>query len=199
MRSIFTKLNFNYKPLIKTQNEWNYEFKSGRWKYLESIEEQARYSIILGYLEFFFDGTATLLDLGCGQGALFDSIRNCKYSYYLGIDISDEAIHQASTKINTKSRFICTSIETYQPEQIFDLIVFNESLYYLSDPISILLKYNKHLSDNGLIVVSMWDNKKRNNRLWKNIDKLYNTIDYTTVENCQKKLKWHIKLLSIAK
>jgi 2-polyprenyl-3-methyl-5-hydroxy-6-metoxy-1,4-benzoquinol methylase len=94
----------------------------------------------------------SLLDVGCGEGALADYLNEEQKKNYVGIDLSKEAVRIAKEKRGFN--FIQASAETYTPlpGQSFDLIVFNEMLYY-TDHVEILKRYEKFLSKKGVFLV----------------------------------------------
>ena len=66
-----------------------------------------------------------------------------------------------------------------RPKSGFDVIVFNQSLYYLTDPAGILKKYRTLLTPGGRIIVSMVDNA-RTRSVWRLIDPVFGTEDAMT-------------------
>src|ERR1039458_2921005 len=80
-----------------TENEWESTYEGGKWDYLNQLKELAHYSVIIGYINYFKHNGA-VLDVGGGEGILFDRMRSCSYSRYVGIDISQIAIGHASKK-----------------------------------------------------------------------------------------------------
>ncbi len=121
---------------IPTSKEvWEKQYSKGQWDYLYQLEELAHYSIILGYIRNLKTG-GSILDIGCGKGILQERLALYGYSKYVGIDISDNAIRQASCKANDKTTFIASDATRYSPTEAFDAIVFNEVLYYFDDPLN---------------------------------------------------------------
>ena len=53
----------------RTQADWDEEYSSGELSYYEGLPELSRFSLIIGYLDFF-EGCSSVLDVGCGTGAL---------------------------------------------------------------------------------------------------------------------------------
>ncbi|MBK6914256.1 MAG: methyltransferase domain-containing protein [Ignavibacteriales bacterium] len=86
-------------------------------------------------------------------------------------------------------------ISSYEPDQRFDMIVFNESLYYFDKPIEVIKKYKNFLSKDGKIIISMWDNKERNNKLWKDVDRSFKVVDDLRLQKIQRKSSWVIKVI----
>ena len=82
----------------------------------------------------------SLLDVGCGEGLI---LRFCDREWlvnYTGLDISQTALDRIKTLLPT-DRLICSPLEEFSTDQRFDVILFNEVLYYMSDPKSHLKKF----------------------------------------------------------
>ncbi len=121
---------------------------------LREIGELCRYSIILGYCRHL-KPDAVILDICCGDGFLCDFLSVINYKRYIGIDISREAIRQALLRQNKRACFIKTEASNYIPESQFDIIIFNECLYYFNDPLSIVKRYERYLKSGGYFIISM--------------------------------------------
>lgn len=194
-RNAFRKLTgetIPFKAYKIKRSFWEERFKEGKWNFIREIEEFARYSIILGYIQFL-QGTESILDVGCGEGILCERLCEEMYTRYVGIDFSSVAIDRVSVQKNDKNRFYVAKIEEFITHEKFDIIIFNECLYYFEDPISILQRYEDFLSENGMFIVSMHqiDNHQK---LWEKIDKNYFINDSVSVTN-KKGVCWTIKVL----
>ena len=75
----------------------------------------------------------------------------------------------------------------------FDVIVFNESIYYLHDLMSGLARYEPFLADDGVILISM-HGKERNDALWAQVDARYRQLDAVTLTN-HRGIRWTTKAL----
>ncbi len=174
-RFVRTKL-IPYKPFVRKVNEWDSEYKSGKWDYLYDKPEQARYNLLISYITHFFGNNASILDLGCGIGILRKKLNN-NYSHYCGVDISNEAIKVAQEFTDSKTEFHTADILDFVPSMKYDCILFNESIYYFDKPLDLIKKYIPYLTDEGMIIISMWDNEERNNKLWDTFDSLLHKVD----------------------
>ena len=99
MRSGYKSINKEQLKLRKvTKWQWNREFKSGKWDYLDSNPvERIRHSIISIFFSHYFP-KGSILDVGCGFGTLTDFLSEKQKSRYLGIDISSTVIKKAKQK-----------------------------------------------------------------------------------------------------
>jgi 2-polyprenyl-3-methyl-5-hydroxy-6-metoxy-1,4-benzoquinol methylase len=146
-----------YKYVHTPGARWDTEYSSGHWDFLRQRKEFARYSIIAGYHHCFKPG-GSILDIGCGDGILNERLVPQLYSYYLGIDLSEQAIDRAKALCgDSNNEFLVANMEQYGPDRSFDVIVFNECLYYVGDPVGIVQKYEGYLEDQGIIIISMYD------------------------------------------
>lgn len=173
---------FAYTPQQTQRSSWDAEYAGGHWDYLRNTSEIARYGIITGYCHSYSSG-GSLLDHGCGQGILHDHLDPNNFDGYVGVDLSRDAISKASHRpISVPSRFSVGDVETYEPEQVFDVIVFNEMLYYLSDPAAVVQRYRSFLSPSGVFVISMFDMLK-SRKVWQALDRNHRLMESSRAVN----------------
>lgn len=113
-------------------------------------------------------GAGSILDLGCAGGTLALCLDR-GFVTYSGVDISDYAIAKAREElaeavlpVNLACGFEAASVEAYQPQRQYDVIVFNEVMYYLdlAAVSATLRRYADHLAPGGVIVVSLKDHEQ---------------------------------------
>jgi len=133
------------------------EYARGRWDYLRSLDEMSRYAVIVGYCRYGGD-VSSVLDLGCGSGVLCGWLRPLGPIDYVGVDLSNVAIDTARRDwTDGSTNFIVMDIATYIPDRKFDIIIFNEVLYYFDQPGDILGRFEGFLNENGRFIISLWD------------------------------------------
>jgi 2-polyprenyl-3-methyl-5-hydroxy-6-metoxy-1,4-benzoquinol methylase len=126
----------------------------GRYDNLESGEE-GRYVLVAGYLQRLGrDRKAAVLDVGCGPGILQPYLAVHGYGRYLGVDFAPDSVATARTRSDEKTGFEVADAAVYQPQGTYDLITFNEMLYFIDDPVTCVRRYMRHLEPGGLVVVS---------------------------------------------
>lgn len=181
-----------YKPQQTTRINWDAEYAGGHWDYLRSSGEIARYGVIASFCHCYTQGGA-LLDHGCGEGILRRHLNLDFFNGYTGIDLSLDAIAKAGHHHGgERTRFLVGDVETYQPEQTFDVIVFNEMLYYLQDPGSVLQRQRSFLSPNGVFVVSMFDMIKAR-KIWQVLNQQHQLLESSRAVN-QGGHSWTIRV-----
>jgi 2-polyprenyl-3-methyl-5-hydroxy-6-metoxy-1,4-benzoquinol methylase len=148
---------FNARP------DWDATFRNGQWDHLSSLGELPRYALIAGYIrKFKRDGA--VLDAGCGHGILFDYLDDRSIAYS-GFDVSQAAIAEARQRAPGARLAVC-SVEDYRTDRTvtFDVIVFNEVLPYVEDPLGTLDRFISILNPGGFVIVSLYQNKDQRAR-----------------------------------
>ena len=112
--------------------------------------ERERYQAI-GQINVALPAHSSLLDVGCGVGTMADHLPALDYT---GVDVSHKALAIARTR--HPGTFICSDAEGFHSDRKFDVILFNETLYYLEDPLKQLARYREFLSEGGPMIVSIW-------------------------------------------
>ena len=177
----------------QSKEAWDQEYAGGHWKGLESMQELGHYSAIAGYADF--SEAKAILDVGCGHGVLARRLTRLGYQNYLGIDLSAEAIKEASSlNQDPRSTFAAADAWQFETEQAFDLIIFNECLYYLGEPRKIMRKYSKFLAPNGKFIVSMFG-VPANLAIWHELQQELRVMDSVSVRHGSG-YRWTVKLLS---
>ena len=175
---------------------WDREYASAFWSYLRGLEQMPRYAIIEGW-RYRLKPTGRLLDLGCGEGVLLEQIHGPAPVDYTGVDFSQVAIDVAVTKTREASiqRFVCADLVTFEPPPgaTFDIIVFNEVLYYLNDPIAAVRRYRRALAPGGLMIVSIFHD---NVGTWKAVNAFLadQRLQTTLLHDVSSGKRWHLGL-----
>lgn len=189
MKAFIKKLLGNH--LVKvSKNRWDEEYEKGSWSFLYSLDELGHYSIIHGLIQYF-DKYENILDVGCGEGVLYEKINASKCKKYFGIDISEAAIQKATDKGHPHANYIACSVDEFITHEKFDAIVFNEVLYYLDNPLEVIKRYEKLLLPNGIIIISMHVNNG-SNIVWNKLSKEISFLEETTISN-KKGTQWVCK------
>jgi SAM-dependent methyltransferase len=133
---------------------WNRDYSAGNWRKVADISELGRHALIVGYVSRLAS-KPRILDVGCGEGILRSYFDAITFTSYLGTDISEVAVQQALAKKFRNSNFLVADFETAEPPGAFDVVIFNESIYYAHDPDMVFRRYWNALPQGGMIVVSI--------------------------------------------
>jgi len=125
---------------------------------------ELRHQVIAVMLQLLGPRPRRVLDIGCAFGDLADALDPSGLEAYLGVDLSDRAISEAerrpaSTASAASRRFLSADLRAFAPgaDERFDVIVFNEVLYYLKvdEAIGQVDRYGRWLAPGGVFCVSM--------------------------------------------
>lgn len=189
-----------YRFLVPSKSEslqfsaqqWNDEYQGKKWDYLEHINELGRYSAITGYISHL-KPNASILEVGCGTGLLFNRLKHLPYERYKGIDISESAIKKAAEYSDEKTAFVACDGASHIDESKYDVIVFNEALYYFDDCLKVLNHYLKCLNPGGFFIISMvvGDISQLH---WGKIGTDFNVVDGVQIIN-QRGITWNCRVV----
>lgn len=188
---------FQRKVLRTDRSRWNYQYERGSWDGLEKLDELPRFSIIAGLVQFLKPNNPSILEIGCGEGVLAQRIGRNYYSSYIGTDVADTAIQRANDRFgDDKTVFEAVDMNDYQTDQTFDVIIFNESLYYLRPMAEKLVEqYVPMLKPGGILIISLNTGPHADGKAkWEIIDTLFDTVDKTLVETAKN--GWIVKALT---
>lgn len=185
--------------ILQDKEKWEQQYRSGRWSYLAGSEEFARYAIIAAHACRGGREGLRVLDVGCGEGVLLKHFDLAKIAKYTGLDLAQSALDKIELR-RESDRFVCSSIEEFTPDDRWDVIIFNEVLYYTADPIAQIQRFEKALLPGGILIVSIFKKTRfwaYNNRCARAVEKYFAGGNYTIVDAVELskiygKLRWQI-------
>jgi 2-polyprenyl-3-methyl-5-hydroxy-6-metoxy-1,4-benzoquinol methylase len=175
--------------LLQSAQTWEAQYAAGRWDFLAELSELARFSVLAGYICLLKPG-GKVLDTGCGQGVLLRRLPRSCYSRYVGIDVSGSAISVAQEQGNERSTFLAADCEEYSPAEHFDVIVFNEVLCCLRDPLRTVERYTRSLNPGGLLLVSLCTAARGSATILSRLKLAYATVDEVRIVHGGRKVSW---------
>jgi SAM-dependent methyltransferase len=164
---------------------WDGLYRDGRMKFLSDLSELGYYSVLVGNLARLKPRGA-ILDVGCGEGLQFERFRPYGYSRCVGLDLSAAAIAGLARFEDESTHFLAADAETYAPEESFDAIVSNESLYYFHRPMAAVHRYARCLRPGGILVVSIFAASPRERSIMDLLRERLAVIDETQVTQREK-------------
>ena len=172
----------------KTKSKWDEEYFNGKWNYLlsDAINEKNTLITSIAFSKF---QNPKILDIGCGNGALLQSIKKEKFGYYLGIDKSEialELINQELKDLNNVE-LLAKDIDEIDFKNYFDCVIFNEVLYYISKPINTLKRVLNYVNKESIIIISMTQNPN-NKKIWENLNKIISEVNRFEIKTSHKSI-----------
>ena len=170
---------------------WDRQYAQGAWEVLKSPLEVKRFDSVRNLIYKYASG-GDILEVGCGEGLLQSGMDKQQYATFTGIDISAVAITRTAALQDTQHTYLHADMETWEPTGgLFDIIIFNESLYYASYPIPLMNRYFSFLKPGGAIILSVYETPP-NKQLLDTIDRHYHTAEEMITEN--ERGRWYCRI-----
>jgi SAM-dependent methyltransferase len=132
-------------------------YVSGRWQFQNGNMVPDMVALVEKHAK-----QGAILEMGCGTGRLAGALRPDAYTRYVGIDVSEEGLKQARERQIPRATFVQGDIEAFSTEETFDLIVFEETLYYVN-PLKrrrVLRRYAQMLRPQGVLLITIHDPRR---------------------------------------
>ncbi|MAA98649.1 MAG: ArsR family transcriptional regulator [Stappia sp.] len=186
-----------------TADGWDEEYRRGRWSFLRDLPESGRYGIIGMWLSL--NGALdSVLDIGCGEGLLYERLAPMGVGRYVGIDLAPAALGIANVDAD-KASLRAADLHTFTPEpgEAFKAVVFNEVLHFSEDPAAAVARYVPFLEPGGVIAISMYSPKRPESganrliaRLWEATDgDEWEVLDDCRLTSDSKNVTWRLRLI----
>lgn len=126
-------------------------YREGGWR-LDDFGTAAYWKRVEYISELIKSGSKNIriLDLGCGKGEVSRYISEENSVY--GLDISKIALKEGKAYMDTA--VVGDAEKLPFKDQVFDLVLFSESIYYLDDPIVSLKEIRRVLKPEGVLVLT---------------------------------------------
>ncbi len=182
---MFQKLASFVKRKTSQKYRFNLQYTNRKWDGLATLAELGRYSLIVGFARYF-SANGHILDLGCGEGILQEKFSRSDYSHYTGVDFSDVAIENVNRKGRPDSTYLVGDLNKLVINGMFDVIIYNESLNYLSNPKDAVTTLFPNLTPGGVFIVSLVDKYgKEQTPLWEMLDSILEVQERNKVINLE--------------
>lgn len=129
-----------------------YSFQNKRGNFIFRIKSWAdirRFGVMLSSLPH---QELSVLDVGGGNGEICDALRRCdpRVKKTTIVDLDPKLIKYHELGAHS---YVCSRVEDFKPEHLFDVIVLINLIEHVDDPRSVLRKVHSMLSLDGLIVI----------------------------------------------
>lgn len=183
--------------MFQTEAKWDLQWSNGEWDYMDRVSVERSKNAIIGsvLVPMYAPRNASVLDIGCGAGAISDFLNSEQQMHYVGVDISKEAVVRAKERRKETGhlllKYVHSNVYDFTPTHSFDVIVFSDVLYYV-DSEKVLEKYATFLQPSGLLIIAIFSNNfgktlKYHEHIFETARKLYMKIDELDVGGWTKK------------
>lgn len=163
--------------------DWEQQYSSGAWAHLNDRHELARYRVVAGYIHAE-PRAVSLLDVGCGEGVMLRHLDLDRIECYSGMDVAQAALDRITPR-RGQDEYLCSTLENFKPHRQWDVILFNEVLYYTFDPVASLPRFESMLKPGGWFVISMHRKAKpwaANNRCIRQVRRHFHAAQYEIMD-----------------
>jgi 2-polyprenyl-3-methyl-5-hydroxy-6-metoxy-1,4-benzoquinol methylase len=174
--------------------QWDREFAAGEWERLWEVSESGHHFLVAGLLSAL--KPTSILDVGCGEGTLKTHIGHVGYEQYLGIDLSQTAVEIARTRDDdSRAEYLQADAATWVPPRHFDVVLFVESLYYLTRRAETIRRYTAASHASHVVVSAFRGIGSR--VLWLELGELGTALHKFTVRNARGQT-WDVACFAVA-
>jgi 2-polyprenyl-3-methyl-5-hydroxy-6-metoxy-1,4-benzoquinol methylase len=106
-------------------------------------------------IQFLPSDANKILDVGCGNGAFADALKDITNAEVWGIEYMEDQAKIALGKLDKVFSGPCENFLDELPDNYFDAIYFNDVLEHLVDPYMVLNKIKNKLTNNGVVISSV--------------------------------------------
>ncbi len=164
---------------------WDAVYARGAYDHLPR-SDQRHHHRLLAALAVEVGDRPSVLEIGCGEGVFYESLRRMAVGPYLGVDVAPIAIERAQARFagpitEGRARFVVGDGRGFAPDDRFDVIAFPECVEYLGDPARVLAHYAPFLEPGGAFAMSLWLSSN-SVRLWRRFRDLAEVVDEAVVQ-----------------
>lgn len=147
-------------PSAAPKPTWEALYEGGAYDNLLDSDKRHHHRLLAGLIaERAPNGR--ILEVGCGQGAFYESLRQVKPRRYLGVDISERAIDQARGRFARDvaagaAEFRAFDGAAFECDERFDAIVFADCIEYLGPVEGVIARYAPLLAPGGVFGLTQW-------------------------------------------
>ena len=139
---------------------WDSFYRDGVYDQLLASERRHHHRLLAALVAERFP-EARVLEIGCGDGAFYESLRLLRPDRYLGVDVSPEAIARAKARRGGELaagqvEFIVGDGSSFAPDEPFDAVLFTDCIEYLAPPAELAAHYARHLRPGGVLGATQW-------------------------------------------
>lgn len=170
----------------------DHEYRSGAWNHFREEPELSRQLVVAG-LAAHWHPAPRVLDVGCGSGRMAELLLPHRPRRYLGVDLSPAGLEIARGLGLPGCEFREADLETWDPGEVFDVILFSEVLGYMSDPAKVMGRFAGSLAPGGHLIASVFRSGNWK-ALWRRTLRSATCVQSTAVSN-DRGQTWDIRVL----
>jgi uncharacterized protein GlcG (DUF336 family)/trans-aconitate methyltransferase len=174
-----------HKPIVPASVEkWDREYRDGVYDRLARSDQRHHHRLLAAMIADRWPNPR-VLEIGAGEGVLFEAFRPHAPARYVGVDFSAPAIEQglqrlAAERATGQVDLLLGDGRTFHSDEAFDVVVFSECVEHLGEVEDLVAHYAPNLKPDGGVGLTMWLALKPL-RLWHRLKTLGQVLDEAVV------------------
>ncbi len=123
-------------------------------RYAYDFDDRMRRYMLRTFGPLFPARRDSCLELGCHTGRLTEMLLPC-FRHVTAVDASARVAAQASARVGARSRVVCSTFETLDLDERFDVVFMIHTLEHVDDPVAVLRRMHAWLCDDGRLFVAV--------------------------------------------
>ncbi|WP_165186799.1 heme-binding protein [Caulobacter soli] len=173
------------KPIVAAPVEkWDREYREGVYDRLARSDQRHHHRLLAAMIADRWPNPR-VLEIGAGEGVLFEAFRPHAPARYVGVDFSAPAIEQGLKRLTAERAagqvdLLLGDGRTFRSDEAFDVIVFSECVEHLGEVEDLVAHYAPNLKPDGGVGLTMWLALKPL-RLWHRLKRMGSVLDEATI------------------
>lgn len=174
-----------HKPIVPASVEtWDREYREGVYDRLARSDQRHHHRLLAAMIADRWPNPR-VLEIGAGEGVLFEAFRAHAPARYVGVDFSAPAVEQglrrlAAERASGQVDLLLGDGRTFRSDETFDVVVFSECIEHLGEVEDLVAHYAPNLKPDGGVGLTMWLALKPL-RLWHRLKALGPVLDEAVV------------------
>lgn len=174
-----------HKPIVAAPVEkWDREYRDGVYDRLASSDQRHHHRLLAAMIADRWPNPR-VLEIGAGEGVLFEAFRPHAPARYVGVDFSAPAVEKGLERLSAERAagqvdLLLGDGRAFRTDETFDVVVFSECIEHLGEVEDLVSHYTPNLRPDGAVGLTMWLALKPL-RLWHRLKALGRVLDEAVV------------------
>ncbi|MFZ0269664.1 SAM-dependent methyltransferase [Caulobacter sp.] len=164
--------------------KWDREYREGVYDRLARSDQRHHHRLLAAMIADRWP-RPRVLEIGAGEGVLFEALRAHAPARYVGVDFSAPAVELGLQRLSAERAagqvdLLLGDGRTFRTDETFDVVVFSECIEHLGEVEDLIAHYTPNLKPDGGMGLTMWLALKPL-RLWHRLKRLGPVLDEATI------------------
>jgi len=174
-----------HKPIaVASVDKWDREYREGVYDRLASSHQRHHHRLLAAMIADRWPNPR-VLEIGAGEGVLFEAFRGHAPARYVGVDFSAPAVEKGLERLSAERAagqvdLLLGDGRAFRSDETFDVVVFSECIEHLGEVEDLIAHYAPNLKPDGGVGLTMWLAVKPL-RLWHRLKRLGTVLDEAAI------------------